>query len=305
MRLIFLGTSSATPTPRRFLPSVALVRLGEMFLFDCGEGAQIRFRRANLRFSRLSWILISHMHGDHVTGLPGLLMSQQMNERLEPLRLVGPVGLREYVQANRRLLRTDFSYDLQFTELSGAEELVYEGPEYTIEAARLDHRLPTYGYAVCERDRPGHFDVAAAQALGVPAGPLFGKLQNGATITLPDGTTVRPEQVLGEARRGRRVTYVTDTRPCAAAVLLAHEADLLIHEATFGAELAEEARQKKHATSVEAAEIARMAGAKRLVLTHFSPRYTDVEPLRLEAAAIFPATEVAADLREFELEGTP
>ena len=305
MRLVFLGTSSATPTPRRFLPSVALIRLGDMFLFDCGEGAQIRFRRANLKFSRLKWILISHMHGDHITGLMGLLMSLQMAERVEPLTIVGPAGLREYVQANRRFLRTDFGYETDFIELSADHELVYDGPEYALEAGRLDHRLPTYGYALIEKDKPGRFDVEAAKALGVPPGPLFGVLQNGQPVTLADGSEVRPEQVLGEQRPGRRFAYITDTRPCPMAVRLAQDADLLVHESTFALDLADEARQKKHSTTVEAAEVARLAGAKRLVLTHFSPRYVDLEALRREAAEHFPWVDVATDLKEFELEPVP
>jgi len=305
MRLVFLGTSSATPTPRRFLPSMALIRLGDMFLFDCGEGAQIRFRRANLRFSRLKWILISHMHGDHITGLMGLLMSLQMAERVEPLTVVGPVGLREYVQANRRFLRTEFGYDLDFIELQQEFETVHDGPEYLIEAGRLDHRLPTYGFVLTEKDKPGRFDVEAARALGVPSGPLYGQLQNGQSVTLEDGTVVTPDQVLGEVRPGRRVAYVTDTRPCPMAVRLAQNADLLVHESTFAMDLADEARAKKHSTTVEAAEVARLAGAKRLVLTHFSPRYVDLEALRREAAEHFPWVEVATDLKEFELEPVP
>lgn len=305
MRLVFLGTSSATPTPRRFLPSVALVRGGEMFLFDCGEGTQIRFRRAGLKFSRLSRILISHMHGDHVTGLMGLLMSLQMAERTEPLAIAGPVGLRDYVLANKRLMRTDFGYELTFTELTADQHLVCDTPEYQIEAARLDHRLPTYGYALAEKDRPGRFDLDAARELGIPAGPLFGRLQRGETLTLEDGRRITPDQVLGPPRPGLRCAYVTDTRPCANGRLLARNAELLIHESTFGGELATEARLKKHSTATEAAQIAAAAGARRLVLTHFSPRYVDLEPLRAEAAAIFPATELAVDLREFLLDNEP
>jgi ribonuclease Z len=305
MRLVFLGTSSATPTRRRFLPSAALVRLGEMFLLDCGEGTQIRFKRLNLGLAPLSWILISHLHGDHITGLMGLLMSLQMGERNAPLRLVGPPGLREYVLTNKRLLRTDFGFPLEFVELQGRHRLVHESQEYVLEAALLDHRVPCYGYALAEKDRPGRFDLAAARALGVPAGPLFGQLQRGATVTLDDGREVRPEQVLGPARPGRRVAYVTDTRPCANGLLLARGADLLVHEATFGAELADDARVKKHSTAAEAATVARDAGAKRLVLTHVSPRYVDLEPLRAEAEAVFSPVELADDLREFAVDYEP
>lgn len=301
MNVVFLGTSSATPTPWRFLPSFALTRLGEMFLFDCGEGAQIRFRKARLKFSRLRWILISHLHGDHITGLMGLLMSLQMAEHTETIRIVGPEGIRDYVLANKRLLRTDFGYELAFQELNSDGEIVYDGEEYVIEAALLKHRVPTYGFALAEKDRPGTFDVAAADALGVPVGPLFGALQKGRSVTLEDGRQIYPEQVLGPPKPGQRVTYVADTRPCPNAVTLARRADLLIHESTFAADLADEARQKGHCTSVDAARTAAAADARRLVLTHFSPRYADLEPLRAEAAAIFPNVETASDLLEIEV----
>lgn len=300
MRVVFLGTSSATPTPRRFLPAVVLIRLGEMFLFDCGEGCQIRYRKARLKFSRLKWILISHMHGDHVTGLMGLLMSLQMSERTEPLNVVGPVGIRDYVQLNKRALRTDFGYDLEFIELSGDGQLVYDGPDYILEAGLLKHRVPTYGFALAEKDRPGEFNLAAAKALGIPSGPLYGRLQQGETITLADGTEIRPDQVLGEPRPGQRFAYVSDTRPCPNAELLARGADLVIHEATFADELAQEARQKKHCTTLEAARTAEIAGAKQLILTHFSPRYLDLDELRAEAATIFPNVTCAVDLYEVE-----
>lgn len=301
MRVVFLGTSSAMPSPFRFLPCVALQREGELFLFDCGEGAQIRFRKARLRFSRLRWILISHLHGDHVTGLMGLLMSLQMSERTEPLTIAGPAGIADYVRFNRRALLTDFSYEIEFCELEGEGCLVHDGPEYVIEAGRLQHRVPTYGFAVAEKDRPGVFDLEAARALGIPEGPLYGRLQQGEPVTLDDGQVIRPEQVLGPPRPGQRIAYVADTRPCHNAVLLSRRAALVIHEGTFGAELADEARKKKHCTVVEAAQTARDAEADRLVLTHFSPRYLDLEELRQQAAEVFPAVECAVDLMEIEL----
>lgn len=289
------------PTLRRSMPSVALVREGELFLFDCGEGAQMRFRNARLRFSRLRWVLISHLHGDHVLGLMGLLMSLQMSEHHDEVRIVGPSGIRDFVTVNKRLLRTDFAYPIEIVELTEPGGVIHDGPEYVIEAARLQHRVPTYGYAVAEKDRPGVFNVTAARALGVPEGPLWGRLQRGETLTLEDGSVVRPEQVLGPPRPGLRVAYITDTRPCEHARVLARGADLLIHEATFGAELAEEAVRKRHSTSVEAAETALAAGAKRLVLTHFSPRYLDTEPLLAEAAERFGEVAVATDGLEITL----
>ncbi|HIE53050.1 MAG TPA: ribonuclease Z [Armatimonadetes bacterium] len=300
MRVVFLGTSSGTPTLARYLSSVAVVREGEIFLFDCGEGTQIRFRRARLRFSRLERIFISHLHGDHVTGLMGLLMSLQMAERVQPLYLHGPPGLQEYVLTCKRLLHTQFAYQL-IVEEAGKAGVLCDTPEYYVECAPLEHRLFTLGFALQEKPRPGVFNVAVAQALGIPEGPLYGRLQRGETIVLEDGRTVRPEQVLGPPRPGKRIAYCPDTRPCENALALARNADLLIHEGTFGAELHAEAVRKTHATVVEAAEIAKTAGAKRLVLTHFSPRYRDLEPLRQQAAAIFPHVTVAEDLMEIEV----
>lgn len=303
MRVVFLGTSSAMPTYLRAMPAIAVVRLGEIFLLDCGEGSQMRFRKARLKFSRLRWILISHMHGDHVLGLLGLLMSLQMSERREPLNIIGPEGIREYVLSNKRLLRTDFGYAIEFCELADEGGVVHDGPEYVIEAGRLQHRVPTYGFALAEKDKPGRFDVAAARALGIPEGPLWGQLQSGRTLSLADGRQVTPGEVLGESRPGNRLAYISDTRPCRNAEVLARNADLLIHESTFDASLGDEARLKKHCTSLDAAQTALTAGAKRLVLTHFSPRYIDVEPLRAEAAELFPAVEAASDGLTIELAG--
>jgi ribonuclease Z len=228
-----------------------------------------------------------------------------MAERTEPIHIVGPQSIQDYVLSNKRFLRTDFGYPLEFTELSGEGGVVYDGPEYVIEAALLQHRLPTYGFALAEKDRPGRFKLEQARALGVPMGPLFGQLQAGRSVTLADGRVITPEQVLGEPRPGLRFAYVADTRPCRNGRLLARQADLLVHEGTFAGDLASEARKKKHSTVVEAAEVARDAGAKQLVLTHFSPRYLDLEPLRREAAAIFPNVLAATDLMAIELGGQP
>lgn len=300
MRIVFLGTGSGTPTLARYLAAVALVREGEILLFDCGEGTQMRFRRAGLRFSRLSRIFISHLHGDHVTGLPGLLMSLQMAERLAPVHLCGPPGIAELVWTLKRLLHTHFRYDLEISEATGPQ-VVCDVPAYQVECAPLDHRLFCLGFALTEKDRPGEFNVAAASRLGVPAGPLFGRLQRGETIVLEGGQTVRPEQVLGPPRRGRKIAYCTDTRPCTNAVELAREADLLIHEGTFAADLAEEAKMKSHSTVAEAAEIARQAKVGRLFITHLSPRYVDTGPLQEQAAAVFPNVIIATDLLEITL----
>lgn len=298
--ITFLGTGSGTPTPERGVACVAVQRGGELLLFDCGEGAQIQYRRAGLGFAPLTAIAISHLHGDHVTGLMGLLMSLQMADRETPLDLYGTPGLGEYVRCNRRALHTQFSYPLSLREEEGAGVL-RETPEYRLIAAPLEHRLFCLGFRLEEAPRPGRFSVEKARSLGVPPGPLFGALQRGETVTLVDGTVVQPEQVLGPPRPGIVLAYCTDTRPCQAAVELARGADLLIHEGTFDGTMSGEARRKGHSTVVDAARIATEAEVGELIITHLSPRYGDTGPLRAQAREIFPRTRIARDLMRVEL----
>lgn len=296
----FLGTGGGVPSLERSLPSVAVQRQGELFLFDCGEGAQMQYRRAGLGFAPLTAIGITHLHGDHVLGLLGLLMSLQMADRTEPLDLYGPPGLGEYLHGARRALHTRFGYRLNLQEESGPA-LFRQTDAYRITAAPLDHRLLCLGFRVEEQPRPGRFNLEVARELGVPAGPLFGKLQRGEEVTLPDGRTVRPDQVLGPTRPGAVLAYCTDTRPCENAVELGRNADVLIYEGTFDAGMPEEAWKKGHSTVAQAAEIAKAAGARQLVITHLSPRYLDTAPLLAQARAIFPNTRIARDLARVEV----
>jgi ribonuclease Z len=296
----FLGTSSGVPTPERSLASVAIQRQGELFLFDCGEAAQVQYRRAGLGFAPLTAVAITHLHGDHVTGLMGLLMSLQMADRAEPLDLYGPPGLGEYIRCNRKALHTHFAYALQLCEESGAT-IFRETDTYRLVAAPLDHRLLCLGFRFEECPRPGRFNIEAAKQLGVPEGPLFGRLQRGEAVTLPGGREVRPEEVLGPPRPGAVVVYCTDTKPCRNAVELGRDADLLICEGTFDATMRGEAHRKGHSTVADAAHIAAEAGARQLVITHISPRYVDTSPLLAQARAIFPETRIARDLMRVEV----
>ncbi len=301
LTITFLGTGSGVPSLERNLACVAVQRAGELLLFDCGEAAQIQYRRAGLGFAPLSAIAITHLHGDHVTGLMGLLMSLQMADRLEPLDVYGPPGLADYIHCNQRALRTQFDYPVRLVEWDD-ETLFREMPGYRLTRAALDHRgTPCMGFRLEEHPRPGRFDLQSARELGVPEGPMFGALQRGQTVTLPDGRQVHPGQVLGPERPGAVLAYCTDTRPCAAAVELARDADLLIHEGTFAADLRTEARRKGHSTVEDAARIAVEAGVRRLVITHLSPRYVDVAPLLAEARQIFPHTRIARDLMRVEV----
>lgn len=300
LTITFLGTGGGVPSLERNLPCVAVQRQGELFLFDCGEAAQIQYRRAGLGFAPLRAICITHLHGDHVTGLMGLLMSLGMADRTEPLELFGPPGLGEYLRCNKKALGTAFGYAVELREEAGPTVFL-RTDAYRLMAAPLDHRGLCLGFRLEELSRPGRFDLPTARALGVPEGPLFGQLQRGEAISLPDGRVIQPDQVLGPSRPGASMAYCTDTRPCDTAIELARDVDLLIYEGTFEAGMAAEARKKGHSTVADAARIAREAGVAELVITHLSPRYGNTDFLLEQARGIFPKTRIARDLAKFEV----
>lgn len=300
MSVVFLGTSSGQPTTVRGLSCVSLTRRGEIFLFDCGEGSQTQFRRAGLRFGRVAGIFITHMHGDHVTGLPGLLMSLQVTGRTEPLRMIGPRNLEAYIASSLRYLESGLGFPLHITEHDTAET-VLSTDDYTVRVEPLEHRIPAIGYRFEERDAPGPFDVAEAVRRGVTDSRLYGVLQRGNDIVLDDGTMVRARDVVGTSRRGKRFAYCTDTRPCEASARLGHEVDFMVHEATFGDDRAASAAVSGHSTASQAAQVGAAARARRLVLTHFSPRYDDLEVLLAEARPHFATVEAARELEPMML----
>lgn len=300
MRIIMLGTCSAVPTPDRSLASTAVVRGGEIFLFDCGEGAQVQIRKAKLRWGPLKRIFISHMHGDHLTGLMGIMMSLQMSSAHSILFLYGPAGLEEYVRMSIRLMHTYINYELIINEVT--EGVICDEEEYQVVCAPLEHRVHTLGYSLIEKKRPGKFDVEKAIRLGIPPGPMFGSLQRGENITLENGALIRPEDVLGAPRKGRKIAYCLDTRPCENAQRLAQDADVLIYDGTFHEEHEENARRTGHSTWVEGAQLACQAGVKKLVLTHFSPRYSNPERLPSKCQSIFPNVVMAYDLMELQVD---
>lgn len=303
MKVIPLGTSSGKPTIKRNVSALAVAREAEWLLFDCGEGAQTQIARAGLSPNRLVAIFITHLHGDHFNGLPGLLSTMGLDRRTRELTLAGPPGVREYLNTLERLRVIFINYPLELKELTAAadSQSVLETADYTVTARPLDHRLFALGYRVDERSRPGRFKVARARELGVPEGPLWGRLQSGDDVTLDDGRTIQSADILGAPRPGKSVAYCLDTRPCAASIELARGVDLLIHEATYTEELAAEAREYGHSTAAQAARTARDAGARKLLITHFSTRYPDPAVLLEEARAIFPETILAEDLMEIEL----
>ncbi len=304
MKIIPLGTSSGKPTLYRNVSALAVVGEGEWWLFDCGEGTQMQIARAGLSPQKLAGIFITHLHGDHFNGLPGLLSSMALDCRTKELTLVGPVGISEYLRLLADLKICFVNYPLILREYDGGSfknhsfEMVFESKAHFVVTRPLNHRIFALGYRLEEKIKPGRFDLDRAKALGIPAGPLYAQLQSGRSITLDDGRVVEPAEVLGPPRPGKVVSYCLDTRPCENAVQLCRDADWAVHEATYTEDLIDEAHHFGHSTAIQAAETARKAGAKQLLLTHFSSRYLDLRPLLEEARGIFPETYLAEDLRE-------
>ncbi len=306
MQITFLGTSSGVPTRSRNVSSVAvrLPQRSEIWLFDCGEGTQHQILRSELKSSQITRIFVTHMHGDHVYGLMGLLASCGLAGNPSRIDIYGPPKLDEYLRACGRYSQTHFHYPVKVHTVQPG--IVFEDDEFTVSCAPLTHRVPAFGYRVAEKDKPGRFDVEQAAALGIPSGPLYGKLKRGEVVTLPDGRVINGSELCGETQIGRKFVYCTDTIYCDNAVELAQDADVLIHEATFAHQDAELAYQRLHSTSTMAAQTALGAQAKRLIMTHFSPRYAPgnaiaLEDLLKEAQAIFPNTLMAHDFLTYEI----
>ncbi len=301
LEVFVLGTSGMQPLPGRFLTSAMVRRNGELLLFDCGEGTQVSLKMLNLHWKRINRIFISHMHADHVTGLPGLLMLSSQVDREEPLYIYGPEKLKDYIDANRRLLDMYINYEIRFVQTEPG--IILDTEEYTVEAVPLLHTKPCMGFVLKEKDRPGEFSVENAKALNVPCGPMWGRLQKGMDVTLEDGTVIHPNQVLGEARRGVKFSYVTDTMYLGHIANHVKDSDLLLCEGMFERALSQDAYEKKHMTSTQAAMIARDAKVKKMGLIHYSPRYTEKELqlLKDEACEVFENTVLCKDRCSFVL----
>jgi ribonuclease Z len=304
MKIILLGTSSAIPTLYRSLSSTALVRDGDVFLFDCGEGTQVQLMRAGVRRSKIQAIFIGHLHGDHLYGINGLLSTLHLDNREAPLRVFGPQGLLHYLNAAFRTRALRFSYPITVQEFPrGFRGRVLDEPEFYVDAVPLDHSIFCLGWRFQEKDRPGVFNLERAEELGIPRGPLFGQLQDGSAVTLEDGRTISPDEVLGPARPGKSVAYCLDTQFSERSIELAEGATLLIHETTFGPDGIDMARERKHSTMEDAARVAKEAGTSELVATHFSSRYDprDLKRIAGEARKVFENIRLAKDLLEFEI----
>jgi ribonuclease Z len=304
MQITFLGTSSGTPTLARNVTSIALQlpQRPTLWMFDCGEGTQHRVLRSPLRLSQLEKIFFTHLHGDHLFGLVGLLASRALGGGgSTPVALYGPPGLREYVQATLRYSETHLNYPIAIQTVEPG--VVCRDGEFTVVCKPLKHRVSAFGYSVVERDQPGRFDAERAQALGIPFGPLYGQLKAGRTITLPDGRSIDGRTLVGPRRRGRKLTYCSDTIFTPNAVELAWDSDVLIHESTYTAADLALAERGMHSTAAMAAEVAKQAAVRELILTHFSPRYeySGLADMLAEAQAIFPQTLLAEDFLRHEV----
>jgi ribonuclease Z len=295
--VVFLGTSGSTPTAQRGLAATLVRRGGERLLVDCGEGTQRQLLRSDVGLVELEEIFLTHYHADHYLGLPGLLKTYSLRGRELPLTLYGPRGLRDLLASLRRIFGR-LTFPLELVELGRGERLDRSG--YRIETFAVDHGVEALGYSLVEEERPGRFDVGAADGLGVPDGPERGLLQRGENVTLADGTVVSPEHVLGPARRGRKVTLAGDTAPAGSVVDAAAQADLLVHEATFLADERARARETLHSTAGEAALVARESQVRLLALVHVSTRYFGHQVVE-EARQLFPDTVVPRDFDVVEI----
>lgn len=299
MDIYFFGTGAGTPTTRRNVTSMALrmyEERGTYWMFDCGEGTQHQVMRSPLKLTKCEFIFITHLHGDHLFGLPGLLASRSSQGATTPLTVFGPQGLGDYMKTVFGVSRTEVEYPLLIKEIDAG--VVWSDEHFTVTALPLEHRIPCFGYRIQEKDRVGKLKFELLRDKGIPPGPIYGQLKKGEDVTLPDGELLFAASVLGEPIPGRSVAILGDTRPCDNAVRLARHVDLLVHEATFMADKAENAHEFGHSTAMQAAEIAKKAGAKKLALTHFSSRYKDEEMMNKlleEARQIFPSTHLADD----------
>ena len=302
MEAFILGCGGMMPLPYRHCTSVLLRRDGDLFLFDGGEGTQVSLKRLNLKWKKINAIFVSHTHADHVTGLPGILMLSSQVERTEPLYIYGPPKIKEYIETSRRVLDMYINYPIEVHEIT-APCVVYGGDGFYVRAFPLEHTKTCVGYTLEELDRPGEFNPDAALERKVPRGPLWGKLQKGEPVVNEDGIEVKPEEVMGKTRSGRKFSFVTDTLYLPSIAEEVKGSDLLICEGMFADDCTDQARQKKHMTARQAGTIARDAGVSRMALIHYSPRYTDrdLELLPSQAREVYPNAELTKDRKKFEI----
>ena len=295
MKLLFLGTAGAQPTGTRGLSCTCIERDGEIIMFDAGEAAQNAYAKAGLGWNKKMKICITHLHGDHCVGLLGLLQTMSMQRRTRPLEIFGPAGLEEFILTNVRILGFGLTFPITITKVTPGRILETGG--YEIHTCRASHTVTAFSYLLQEKDRPGRFDTERAEALGVPEGRLWGRLQGGHEVSV-GGRTVRPEQVLGPSRPGSRIGISGDTTPSPELEIFFGGCDHLVFDATFLDGERQRAAETGHSTAAQAADLAKAAGAKSLVLTHFSARYKDEAGHLAEAQKIHPNVSAARDQME-------
>ncbi len=300
IRIVFLGTGAAVPTAQRSLPAVILQCGTEQIMFDCGEAVQRQMICAKVGLHKKQKIFVTHMHGDHVLGLPGLLQTMALMDRNKPVDVYGPVGLAHFLDCLRETLQFGLTFIVNVHEISEAG-VICEEEDYFVEAERSNHAIISFSFAFVEKPRPGKFHPDKARAFGIPQGEAWGKLQRGSEYIFPDGKVVKAEDVSGPQRKGRKIVYTGDTRPFDKFASFAEGSDLVIHEATFDDTLIDKAENDGHSTPSQAAKETKQANAKSLVLTHISARYTEASLLLEQARKIFPNTVVAYDFLEIEL----
>jgi ribonuclease Z len=300
LEITFLGTGAGMPAKNRNVSSIALKHLenGSIWLFDCGEATQHQILHTSIKPRKISKIFITHLHGDHIFGLPGLLGSRSFLGGTEPLTIYGPKGIRDFIEVSLSVSQTHLNYNIEIVEFEG--HCVFDLGHIIVESRLLEHAIPSYGYRIVEKDKPGMLLVDKLKDIGVPPGPQYQLLKNGETIELEDGRRINGKEFLGPDKKGRVVAILGDSRPCENAVELAKEADLLIHEATLDKSLEKTAHEFFHSTTHQAAQIAKKAQVKKLIITHISSRYEKQEWVRLEQEAkeIFSNTIIAEDFKK-------
>jgi ribonuclease Z len=300
LRVVFLGTSGSVPTLKRSLPSVVVQCPRDQWMFDCGENVQRQMMGAKVSFHRKMKVFITHLHGDHVLGLPGLLQTMALMDRKEPVQIYGPVGLKDFLVCTKNTLNFGLNYPVEINQIL-SEGVVCDEENYKVIATKSNHAVESYAYSFEEKPRPGKFYPKKALALGVPAGELWSRLQQGEEITLADDKVILPSDVMGPMRAGRKIVYTGDTKPFENFAKFAEGADLVIHDCTFDDSLTEKAGVDGHSTPSQAAGQAKAAGAKQLVLSHISARYPDASLLLEQAKKVFPNSILAEDYMELEL----
>ncbi len=305
MELLFLGTGSGVPSKLRNVSSIALKLLAErnsVWLFDCGEGTQHQILKTTLKPRKIEKIFITHMHGDHIYGLPGLLSSRGFQGGEEPVTVYGPKGITRYIQTSLRFSGTRLTYPIYFVEFED-EGVIFEDHQFKVSVKKLQHGLPSYGFRIEEADHEGALDAEKLKEMNIPSGPIYGRLKNKEVVTLEDGTVLDGNDFVGQTQEGRTVTILGDTIKHPNSVALAKNADILVHEGTFGPGEDTLAREYNHSTTTQAASVAKEAGVDRLLLTHFSSRYLykDLKTIEKETRQLFPNTFIMQDLQEVSI----